>query len=245
MAKPAVFAIAANAYVDMLRAVRVMPILALTFAILQAALVLIREHFGISPSDLTIPSIALSVVFVLLTAPIDIAFYRFLIMGEISRDYKLDVGSSRFRRYCLWQIAILVLLIDFIDWTIGFSAGEEDVAKAIGVLLSTFLLFACYAGLILLFPAIAADAQDATLRNALINVRGSFWRTVAILILIWIPTVALDTVLSVANDAIQLVPSPALKWLTSLTDTIFNFAGIAAAARLFNLLWPPGTRPSG
>jgi hypothetical protein len=67
----------------------------------------------------------------------------------------------------------------------------------------------------LIFPAVAADAPGATLRNAIADIRGSFWRALAVLSLTFLPFLIVILI-------VLVVTAFALTSATSDTSTVAN-----------------------
>jgi hypothetical protein len=235
MAKPSVFATVGFAFSDTVRAARAMPVLVLVAVIVSGAHALADWMFGLSLSDTALTGkvllikLVLGVAYAILLAPVLIAIFRFIILGEVARGYTLDLNNPRFQLFCAWSIA-LFLLTEGLGLVPRVLGAESDIGAALDWLL-VVAYFAIAVGLTLLFAAIAVDAPGATLRNTLSDLRGSFWRASAILLLILLPILVVFLIGMIGlTEIAKIENTDAVLWFATLA---WELLWTAAAARLF------------
>jgi hypothetical protein len=246
--KPPVFASARLAYSDTIRAVRAMPAMMLAAVIVSATNTLADWAFGLSLPE-TAPmgkvlliKLVVIVAYSVLFAPVLIAIFRFIILDDVTRRYTLNLNDPRFQLFCGWSITFLLIAegLGLVTRVLGI---EGDVGIALDGL-SVLATFVIGVVAILLLPAIAVDAPSATLRNALADVRGSFWHVFGILCLVMLPVLAVFLIVLAMNDEVAKV--------TTFDLTVVWFAGLAiellvaaAASRLFEALANRLRSPAG
>jgi hypothetical protein len=238
MDRPTILASAMLAYSDTARAIRAMPALLLVALIVGGGRVLVERAFGLSVSDTALTGktllikLVVGVAYCILLAPVWIAIYRFVILNEVTRRYALDTANPRFQIFCAWSI-VFFLLFEALGLVVQAIAPDGDVRTGLEMAL-VFATFAVTASLALLFPAIAADAPAASLRNAFADLAGSFGRAFTILLAILLPiTIVALAGLSALGGAGEAVASDVAGWLLVVC---LELLWAAAAARLYMAL---------
>ena len=107
--------------------------------------------------------LAMVIPFALLTTPVLLAFYRRLLLGEVTRRYSLDLWSGRVRAFFAYHAAFRVaaLAVPFFIETATVSGALAAVCWITALTIFTAMLF----------PAVAVDAPGAGLLNAARDVR--------------------------------------------------------------------------
>src|SRR5262249_32530644 len=117
--------------------------------------------------------------------PFLIAVHRFILLGEVTRRYRLAPRQPRFLRFFGWSLAVqsLVLLpylVFFMLSSLGSRSHTLDgvIAVVFVVLFITAFCLVIFVSLrlIILFPAIAIDASGAAVASAWADSKGNFWR---------------------------------------------------------------------
>ena len=214
-----------------------MPVLVLAGLVVSGANVLADRLPSLDdPTGEIMVTLIVGVAITILLAPVQIGVFRFIIRDEVTRHYALNLNTMRFRRFCAWSVGywLLIALLSRIPSGLGL----EDDAKKLCEIAMLSVTFAIGVSITLIFPAIAADAPGATLRNALADLRGSFWRAFAILMLVVLPVLAvlvlatwraLERTDKIEGDNVIAV----LGWLGFLLSELLS---VAAAARMFQAL---------
>ncbi|MBZ0146343.1 MAG: hypothetical protein K8F62_02225 [Pseudorhodoplanes sp.] len=229
------FATVGRAFFDVVRAARAMPLLALAAVIVGALYALAHWVFRLPASDSALTEqtlllqFAVDVARAILIAPVLIAVFRFIVMNKVTRGYALDVGHPRVRRFCAWLIVLAMLTLAS-SLTTQISGIEGGLSTAVDLLLIV-AAFGVVVALALLFPAIAVDAPGASLRNAMADLRGSFWRAVGVLCLITLPVLVLFFIVLIGAEAVAEIDAIQLVgWIPVLC---WELLWTAAASRLF------------
>lgn len=237
MAKLPVFATVGLAFSDTVRATRAMPVLAAATAVVGVGYFLFASF---APSDSEpgglLSSLGFGLASAIFFAPVLIAVYRFIIVNEATLRYVLDVRNARFQAFCGWSIAFF--LVAGFPASIVFAYVDGDLGTILGTAgaIAGFPIIAAFA---LVLPAVAVDAPNVTLRNAIADIRGSFWRVAAILTLTYLSLVALA---GIACLVLAVVAYWAFEYETSerSTGAILSLASLcgepvwaAATARVF------------
>jgi hypothetical protein len=273
--KPPIFRSAYRAWADAFKAMRAMPLvigvgtaLMLAIGVLEAAFpltsILNADGAGQTTLSSTIfPSALANLLTAFLMTPLAIAIHRHVILGEVTRSYRINPSDVRFFKFFGFAFVIV-----FMQWALlvagallfpaGFGAPlpdlslktrDDDYFETFGpavafILIGVALLLVVLARTIVLFPAIAVDAPHADWRSAWHDTKGSFWRIASIFAIVWLPAFLLSPASTVPVWA--RVP-----W--KVLDVLMLCIGAAAASRLFlafadNLGKPPepiSDRPLG
>jgi hypothetical protein len=193
-------------YVDVSRALRAMPMLfgcaALIVLAVRVAAQLLPHALESGPVFGTLTDIIQNAVQYFCLTPIMIAIHRFVIRGDITRSYTVDLGDPAFLRFFAWTIALSIL------FSLIFGALELLSIKAAAAhmpLLTIGASMAAFAAavwtmlrLIILFPAIAVGAKGASPGHALAATKGYGGRLFAIFVLGFIPPSAVGILTTLA-----------------------------------------------
>jgi hypothetical protein len=180
--------------------------------------------------------------------PLAIAVHRYVLLGEVARRYDVDLGGQRFRRFFGWSLAVTVM------WAgplfLASMPREDDfsgmVAGLILALMVAGVIFAVRTTI--LFPAIAVDAEGATVGNAFEDTKGRSWRVFFILVVTLIPGILLLLAYGwVLRSPAQDFAGSLIAGLIGGLATLVEAATVAAmAARLYgglgDQLGPPRVR---
>jgi len=134
-----------------------------------------------------------ALVAALALTPLAIAVHRFILLGETTSNYRIELGVRRFRRFALFTFVLQMIAMSPAALAFLFLAVMKQIPPAAMVLLGLGLFVAMIAGavvilvltvrLTLLFPAVAVDAPRAGWNRALDESRGHFWRILLALLL--------------------------------------------------------------
>lgn len=124
--------------------------------------------------------------------PLAIAVHRFILLGETTSSYRLELGLRRFRRFAFYTfllnlIALMpaffgLLVLLSIRWMPVVAAALVGLTTAVVAVAGGLVLLVLMVRLTLLFPAVAVDAPRAGWNRALDESRGQFWRIFLVLI---------------------------------------------------------------
>jgi hypothetical protein len=124
-----------------------------------------------------------------IVTPIAIAVHRFVLLGEIADRYHLGVREPRFVRFFLFTIVFQISLTVPLVLSIAAAHAEGDTGLALFHIALVALVLAAMIVLrtLILFPAIAIGAADASWINAMADTHGHTWRVLFIVILTIVP----------------------------------------------------------
>jgi hypothetical protein len=173
------------AHRDVLSAFRAMPRLAITVAALLALQIVLELVAGtIIPRNSLLGRDILAILYYVLMTPFLIAVHRFIILGEVTRDYRLDFGDRRFQVFFGWAFVMFLMtrvpgLAPALPkhWMIQLLALVGIVAVCIFIVRNAIL-----------FPAIAVDAPGASPRNAFEDTRGHGWYIFFVFLIPFVPS---------------------------------------------------------
>ncbi len=148
-------------------------------------------------------------VWAFLLTPIVIAIYRFVILGEVTPNYGLDIGEPAFRLMFIWLFGLRVFselpytLLGALQ-ALGFSPQATAIPFAIALIVATAVLLR----LTILYPALAVEAPGATAPHAFADSKGQGLRIFAILLLALVPwIVAVITIVILLGPGVRVVGS--------------------------------------
>jgi hypothetical protein len=246
-AKPPIFESAALAWSDTGRTVRALPVPALIALVVVTALTI--------GQDLLIPqqqqqqsarfvpvltAFLVAGVQACLITPYLIALHRFIILGEGTSGYPLAPATPRFQRYFGWSLAVSVL--GLLPTALPLIVTADPIVRLalFAVLVVGFVVVSVR--MLILFPATAVEAPNASFANAWADSAGTFWRTIGILVLAlipWIALIAVSAVVGVLTGAISETPLPlgSLMIVSSAVQAVIVLLGctlaFAIASRLY------------
>lgn len=250
MAKPRIFATAGQAFSDIVHAARTMPLLIAVSVVASFGYDLL---YNFAPRDDEpgglLATLAFGSAWAVLMAPVFIGILRFIIVGEVTPSYRLDLRDARVRAFCAWSVG-LFLVMQF-PAALAAAYVDDDQRRVATIIVSSVVIV----WTALIFPAVAVDAPGATLRNAIADIRGSFWRALAVLLLTFLPfLIVILIVLVVAAFALTSETSDTsmvAKTISAIVDPVSSLAvfcsGLvwtAAFARLFLALADHLRRPA-
>jgi hypothetical protein len=183
----------------------------------------------------------LSIVEVLLLAPLAIIVHRYVLLGELTSTYPLDPSSTRYMRFV--SFAILVRILGIIPGSIeNFLPDPRQnfalaAAGALAVLLSSIVVAVVVVRRAILFPAIAIDAPGANWTNAGRDTKGSSWRVAFILVCAALPAVFVSIPLWYLRLRYEF--SPANQLMLSIISAVVDIPTVcafaAAASHIYRL----------
>jgi len=201
---PSIWSAATRAWGDAFRAISRMPGLALTMAAILLLFQLVSlvvgldvvmddgaVRFGIGAS---LTTLVLSAIKAVLLAPFAIAVHRFVLLGEVTRHYRLDPADERFLRFAFYGVLLAVLsvlphlvgAIFALVWR-GFGGFASFVLHIVVAVIAVRVA--------ILFPAVAVDATDPTWRHAIDDTKGHSWHVFFVLLVAGLGLVPLALVL--------------------------------------------------
>lgn len=231
-----------TAHRDAWAALRAMPQLALIVVGILLVLTLLETILTrVIPRNSLFGHDILSVFHYALVTPYFIAVHRFILLGEVTRHYRLQWDDRRFQLFFGWAFTLFVLtrlaLLEHAlprHWMIHFIA--LVVTVAVGVLFTRVTI---------MFPAIAVDAPGADPRHAFEDTRGHGWYVFFLFLIPFIPSVLV--VALVGAVAIALQPLGGFIFMVpviSLAGIIWLTMAVVIASRLYQWLGNRLNRPA-
>lgn len=198
-----IVATAVTAYRDAFQALRVMPQLAIIIFLLSFVLECLQWPFDV---PFSVP--VWWMVWVFFGVPCWISFYRFVLLDEVTRGYKISLESAAFRRLLGWSI-VFVAAIQLPTELIVLADPSELSWVAISLLWFIALILVVpyfVARTLIFFPAIAIDAADATFSSAYADMKGNVGRALAILGLTVFPLLVCQIALVLLLEPKEFTP---------------------------------------
>lgn len=199
-ARPPIWQSVIKAYQDSIQAVTAMPLVAVAaFAIGLVDAVFtaffFRDENGETYFSLLVTA---SLLWSLLYTPVLIAVHRFILLGVVTNQYRVD-ANPRFLRFFAWSFYVNVLYILSLS-LFGLLADASAVAMLAGVVT---LLVAIYLTLrlVTLFPAIAIESTRTSWRDAYRDTKGYAPRILATFVIASSPLIGINVVVSALRDA--------------------------------------------
>ncbi len=176
----------------------------------------------------------------LLLTPIVIAIHRFVILGEVTTGYGLDVRAPAFRLFFIW-LFVLKVLAGLPYELLGVLQTRDNPlwGTTTALLVRLIVVIAVALRLTVLFPAIAVQTPGATAAHAFADTKGQALRLFAVFVLALLPwfaavavfVVVLGRGVSVAGSAPAMVAL--LVGASAQTAVIALIAAIASHAFMF------------
>jgi hypothetical protein len=148
-------------------------------------------------------------VWAFLLTPIVIAIHRFVILGEVTPNYGLDIGEPAFRLMFIWLFGLRVFsglpytLLGALQ-ALGFSPLATAIPFAIALIVATAVLLR----LTILYPSIAVEAPGATAPHAFADSKGQGLRIFAIFLLALMPWIfAVITIVILLGPGVRVIGS--------------------------------------
>jgi hypothetical protein len=186
----------------------------------------------------------------LLLTPAAIAVHRFVLLGERTAQYRLDLSDPRFRQFFFFTVMLQIFLtIPSLVMTqgmkaSGFTAGLSWLVGSVLLVLAMMMMLRT----LILFPAIAVDTPGAGWGNALQDSKGYSWRLLFIVIAVAIPMMVpyLPTVVWLTKPSGQSLVGMAILAVVNAVEIVAGIAAYAAlASRIFLALADRLGRPPG
>jgi len=132
----------------------------------------------------------------LLLAPLIIAIHRFVILGEATRSYLLDLGDPTFRLFVGWLFALKIIGgLPFTLLGALQALGWQPLATVLPFAVALVLALIISIRFTILFPALAVRAAGASAAHALADSKGYVLRILAIFCIVLLPWLLLDIVI--------------------------------------------------
>jgi hypothetical protein len=224
---------------------------ALTAAIVFAAF-LARAHlpraFGVHFMNQIMLRHAVDIVAIVLVAPFLLAVHRFILLGEVQDRYAFEPRRPRFQSFAGWLVVVLLAAsIPSLLFLAARSSGPiyyvgqvpgEGLKPLLLLLTTGLIVLVGFLRMILLFPAIAVDAPEASWQNAFGETQAAPWFAGFACILPLVPIFLIGAVLVPMTRAIPFARHTVWAALVLLTVTILA----AVASRLHQVLARPAAR---
>jgi hypothetical protein len=202
--RPRIMEIFADAYGDLSRSLnylRVVSLIALGVVVAQIlALAIVPRIATSNPVGQLTCSLLIQLLFAFLLTPFMLAVHRFLLVGEVTKSYKFEPRILRFKLMfaCLAALVLAVVLMDFIVLMVQQPqhdvTGTEPPSErrqfnvlALPALPALIAILIFTVRVIVLLPAVAADAPGATWQNAFADTKGHFWFILGTLTMVIVP----------------------------------------------------------
>jgi hypothetical protein len=235
--QPSVFESAVTAWRDAFTAISKMPVVLGTAFTMMLSIAAVNH--ALMPREFGIGSVLLGIVVglaqALLLTPAAIAVHRFIVLGERAGVYRIEPANPRFRRFFLFAFIVEMML------SASFAVGVVmNLFSGIAAVFAGFILFVVAAILtlrtLILFPAIAVDAQGAEWINAIGDSKGHTWRIFFAVVLVSIPVIAIGLLESIWLDGSAKPTALSLATLLPI-QAASNVLGVIACAALASRLF--------
>jgi hypothetical protein len=231
-------------YVDVRRALRAMPMLfgcAVVIALaVQVATQLLPQRLESGPFLGTLSGIIADAVQYFCLTPIMIAIHRFIIRGDVTRSYTVDLADEAFLPFFIWTMVLTTL------WALAAGTGElllvkkgaEHASIGLAVMIVAYAVLVWFGlRLIVLFPAIAVRAKTTAPGDAFADTKGYSLRLLALIIVTFIPPIALGLLLTLAlGRGIMVrgsVPFVIGDIVSALIGTLIMALGVVLASHVY------------
>jgi hypothetical protein len=193
-----------------------------------------------SPSEFLLKSAAVvlfEILYIVVLTPLAIAVVRHVVLGHVTRRYRLDLSDALFWRFAGLAIVIYLLEVVIATWsmlsftqTFAYYASNSfalwPLATTWAFVINSFVIFMILlVRTALLFPALALDAPGASWRNSMLDTRGHSWEVFFNLLFAYLPLL-LPTIASFYLPATFVI-------MNSLLATITVCVLAAVASRLY------------
>lgn len=169
-----------------------------------------------------------------LLTPLAIAVHRFLLLGEVRDNYRLDLQDPRFMKFFTFLAGLAIVM--FVPRLIGGLFSVPTGHSAFGGLVSFVLSIVAAVILVrnvILFPAVAVDAPGADWRNAMADTKGHSWRVFFVLLCVILPPAI---VVAIALAILFVIPL--IGWIIAIAiQAAFGVFGVAATAAAASRLY--------
>jgi hypothetical protein len=219
---------------DVFRAFRAMPRLTVVVALLLALQTALEYAAAdIIPESSLLGFHIFSIVYYALFTPFFIAVHRFVLLGEVTRGYRLDWRGRRFQLFFGWAFAVF-LITRIPSWLFSLSTywpvrlfAWFSLIVSIVVLLRSMILF----------PAIAVDAPGATLGYAFEDSRGRRgWLILRQVVVAYVPSVLFVMAAAVVGAFVPHAASAVQTVTLALVMFFWMTLAVVVASRLYLVL---------
>jgi len=241
-----VWRLVALSYSDVWRALRAMPLLfscaILIFLAARVAEQLLPMRAWNGPVFGTLADVLENAVQYFCVAPVMIAIHRFVVRGDVTRSYVVDLADRAFLTFFAWTMAVsvlfsLVFALSEALITYGRTGAISPFAALIPSLISVVAAIWLALRLIVLFPAIAVRAPGAKATNAFADTKGFGLRLIAIFLLAFIPLVAVAVLSTTALGRGIMVRGSALSVISivfgAVLGTLVEALGVIVASHIY------------
>jgi hypothetical protein len=236
----------ALSYSDVWRALRAMPLLigcaVLIFLAVHVVEQLLPARTWNGAVNGTLAGILENAVQYFCVVPVMIAIHRFIVRGDVTRSYTVDLTDRTFVLFFAWTMAISVLFSLALAFgetliTYGRTGAISPFAALIPVLITLIAVFWLALRLIVLFPAIAVGAPGAKAGNAFADTNGYILRLTAIFLLAFIPLIAVAVLITLALGRGVMLHGSALSVIyvvfSAVLGTIVEALGVVIASHIY------------
>lgn len=241
-----VWRLVALSYSDVWRSLRAMPLLfgcaVLIFLALHVGAQLLPARAWNGPVFGTFAGVLEDAVQYFCMTPVMIAIHRFIVRGDVTRSYTVDLADRAFLLFFAWTMAISVLfsLVFALSEALimyGRTGAISPFAAFIPVLITLVAVFWLSLRLIVLFPAIAVGAPGAKAGNAFADTKGYDFRLTAIFLLAFIPLIVVAVLITLALGRGVLVRGSALSIIYGAFGAVFatitEALGVVIASHIY------------
>lgn len=179
-----------------------------------------------------------------LLTPYLMAVHRFVILGESPARYALAPLDRRVQSYFLmWAAFSAATMAPIFLWVASpWMSGDPVEVSPLVVPVMAYVVAVMILGLrlIILFPAIAVDASEATFAAALPATKGHAWRIFLIGLMAFFPLWALDLMTTgIRSDGGASLSALLLLLANSVISMVMTTLFLVIASRLYEWLGAP------
>jgi hypothetical protein len=217
---------------DVFRAIQAMPRLTAIVVVLLVLQALLELAAGaLIPEQSLLGSGLVSIVYDALITPFLIAVHRFIVLGEVTHQYRLEWRDRRYQLFFGW--AFVVTVLSQIPGLVSNLPGPWPMTLLL-LLASTIVVFIIFIRVMILFPAIAVDAPGATPRHAFADTKGRTWAILFAFIAPFIPSAMIvGLILVAAIPDIPLAGHGLVLGLLGLIKMFWIALAVVIASRLY------------
>ena len=184
----------------------------------------------------------------ILIVPFNVAIYRLLILNEATFRYDFAIFTQRFRRLLAWTVGFW-LLVNATPYLVGYMT-SSDAGRVVVFPAACLIELVAVLRLGLLFPAIAIDAEGASVKNALADSRGRVWFILKAFLIWFLPLLLLIFAMAGLTFLRLGADTSGLSFWSSLPETVFVslvslLTTVVAAVTLSRLFLWLGNRLNG
>ncbi len=186
-----VFRLSKTAYGDLLNVVLAMPLLIGCGILIVLAVSVVESAIPLSVWNTSVLGSAVgflvTVVRSFLLVPVLIAAHRYILLGEVTPGYAMDVGAPSFQSFFGWQVALLALST-VTSWIGGATQGDDAwLISAIAFLALTASGVWIAMRLSIVLPAVAVGAPNTSAKSIWEDTKGHAFRIFLLFLVVSIP----------------------------------------------------------